>query len=208
MPINFSDFIVHGKSDHDLLSIPVDEQRGTFSIQVQDGSLGSRILRWLKGERAQANVNQLRAAEELFHSVLKATGNDAHRTNLIFKSAGIKTAKPITVRQVKKVIAGLGLTKQDYGTKGAPLAPTRAHGHVAIVPTTVDVERIAGAIQALKPGYDLDLFKRYGKDLVEGLKQTVAPDDAGFGQQVADLLESLSDLEEELHLVSKDLESG
>jgi hypothetical protein len=131
MPINFSDFIVHGKSDHDLLSIPVDEQRGTFSIQVQDGSLGSRILRWLEGERA--------------------------------------------------------------------------HGHVAIVPTTVDVERIAGAIQALKPGYDLDLFKRYGKDLVEGLKQTVAPDDAGFGQQVADLLESLSDLEEELHLVSKDL---
>jgi len=45
MPINFSDFIVHGKADHDLLSIPVDEQRGTFSIQVQDGSLGGRLLR-------------------------------------------------------------------------------------------------------------------------------------------------------------------
>ncbi len=208
MPINFSDFIVHGKSDHDLLSIPVDEQRGTFSIQVQDGSLGSRILRWLKGDRAQANVNQLRAAEELFHSVLKATNNDAYRTNLILKSAGIKTAKPITVRQVKKVIAGLGLTKQDYGSKGAPLAPTRAHGHVSILPTTVDIDRLGGAIQALKPGYDLDLFKRYGRDLVEGLKKTVAADDEGFSQQVADLVESLSDLEEELHLVSKDIERG
>ena len=208
MPINFSDFIVHGKSDHDLLSIPIDERSGTFSIQVQDGSLGSRILRWLKGERTQANVNQLRAAEELFHSVLNATGNDAHRTNLIFKSAGIKTAKPITVRQVKKVIAGLGLTKQDYGTKGAPLVATRSHGNVSIVPTTVDIDRLGGAIEALKPGYGLDLFKRYGRDLVEGLKKTVAADDEGFGQQVADLLESLSDLEEELHLVSKDIESG
>lgn len=208
MPISFSDFIVHGKSDNDLLSIPIDEQHGTFSIQVQDGSLGSRILRWLKGERTQANVNQLRAAEELFHSVLKATGNDAHRTNLILKSAGIQTAKPITVRQVKKVVAGLGLTKQDYGAKGAPLAPTRSHGNVSIVPTTVDVERLGSAIEALKPGYDLDLFKRYGRDLVEGLKKTVAADDEGFGGQVADLLESLSDLEEELHLISKDIESG
>ena len=208
MPINFSDFIVHGKSDHDLLSIPVDEQRGTFSIQVQDGSLGSRILRWLKGERTQSNVNQLRAAEELYHSVLDATGNDAHRTNLILKSAGIKVAKPITVRQVKQVIAGLGLTKADYGTKGAPLVPTRAHGYVSIVPTTVEIDRIGGAIEALKPGYDLDLFKRYGKDLVEGLKKTVAADDEGFGQQAADLIESLSDIEEELHLISKDIESG
>jgi len=208
MPINFSDFIVHGKSDHDLLSIPVDEQRGTFSIQVQDGSLGSRILRWLKGERTQSNANQLRAAEELYHSVLDATGNDAHRTNLILKSAGIKVAKPITVRQVKQVIAGLGLTRADYGTKAAPLAPTRSHGHVAIVPTTVDVERLGGKIEALKPGYDLDLLKRYGKDLVEGLKKTVAADDEGFGQQAADLIESLSDIEEELHLISKDIESG
>jgi hypothetical protein len=113
MPLNFSDFIVHDKADHDLLSIPVDEQRGTFSIQVQDGSLESRILRWLKGERTQTNINQLRAAEELFHSVLMATDHDTHRTDLIFKSAGIKTAKSITVRQIKKVIVGLGLTKQD-----------------------------------------------------------------------------------------------
>lgn len=208
MPINFSDFIVHGKSDYDLISIPVDEQRGTFSIQVQDGSLGSRILRWLKGERTQSNLNQLRAAEELFHSVLNATGNDAHRTNLILKSAGIKTAKPITVRQVKKVAAGLGLTKQDYGTKGAPLVPSRSHGHVSIVPTTVDVQRISSAIQTLKPGYDLDLLKRYSRDLVEGLKKPVATDDVEFGEQAADLIESLSDLEEELHLISKDINSG
>jgi hypothetical protein len=208
MPINFSEFIFHGKSDNDLLSIPVNEQRGTFSIQTQDGSLGGKILRWLKGERSQANANQLRAADELFHSVLDATGNDAHRTNLILKSAGIKTAKPITVRQVKQVIAGLGLTKQDYGVKGAPLSPTRAHGHVAIVPTTVDIGRIGNAIQTLKPGYDLDLIKRYGRELEEGLKKTVAPDDEGFGKQVADLLESLSDIEEELHLISKDIENG
>ena len=208
MPIKFSEFILHGKADHDLLTIPVDEQRGTFTIQAQDGSLGGKILRWLRGERAQANVNQLRAAQELFHSVLDATGNDAHRTNLILKSAGIKTAKPITVRQVKKVIAGLGLTKQDYGVKGAPLNPTRAQGHVSIVPTTVDIDRIGNAIQVLKPGYDLSLFNRYGKELVETLKQTVAADDEGFSKQVADLLESLSDLEEELHLIAKDIESG
>ena len=72
MPIKFSEFILHGKADHDLLSIPVDDHRGTFTIQAQDGSLGGKILRWLRGERAQANVNQLRAADELFHSVLDA----------------------------------------------------------------------------------------------------------------------------------------
>ncbi len=104
MPINFSEFIVHGKADHDLLSIPLDEQNGTFSVQVQDGSLGSRIMRWLRGERSQATANQLRAADELFHSILDATGNDVHRTSLIMRSAGIKSAKPITVRQVKQVI--------------------------------------------------------------------------------------------------------
>jgi hypothetical protein len=208
MPINFSDFIVHGKSDNDLLSIPVNEQTGTFSIQVQDGSLGGRILRWLKGERAQTNVNQLRAAEELFHSVLDATGNDAHRTNLILKSAGVRISKPISVRQVKKVIAGLGLTKQDYGTKGAPLAPTRAHGHVAITPTAADTDRIGNSIAALKPDYELKYLNRYGKQINEALKKQVAADDAGFGEQVADLMEGLSDLEDEFHDIIKDIEAG
>jgi hypothetical protein len=208
MPIPFSEFIFHGKADQDLLSISVDEENRTASIQVQNGSFGSRLLRWFKGERAQANDNQLRAARELFRSVLEATGNDNHRTNLILKSAGIKTAKPITMRQVKQVIAGLGLTRQDYGNKSAPLAPTRAHGHVVVVPTIPDLERIGNAIQALKPGYDLDLLKRYGKDLNDGLKKTVAPDDEGFGKQAADLMESLSDIEEELHLIMQDIERG
>ena len=208
MPIHFSEFIFHGKSDNDLLSIPVNEQTGTFSIQVQDGSLGSRILRWLKGERAQTNVNQLRAAEELFHSVLDATGNDAHRTQVILKSAGVRISKPISVRQVKKVIAGLGLTKQDYGNKGAPLASTRAHGHVAITPTAADAERIGNKIAALKPDYNLTYLTRYGKQINDALKKQVAPDDAGFSEQVADLLEGLSDLEDEFHDISKDIEAG
>ena len=208
MPIDFSNFIVHGKSDHDLLALPIDEQQGTFTVQVQDGSLGARIMRWLRGQRSQTNLNQQRAADEFFHSVRQATGNDQYRTNLIMQSAGIRVGKPITVRQVKQVIQGLGLVSRDYGAKGAPIPTTRTHGQVAIVPTLADINPLCDSILLLKATYNLDLLKQYGKDLETTLKKPVAADDATFGQQAADLQESLEDIESECHLIMKDIENG
>ncbi len=79
---------------------------------------------------------------------------------------------------------------------------------MGVVPTAADTDRIGAAIQALKPDYDLKLLKRYGKAVNDNLKEQVAADDVGFAGQVANLLESFSDLEEELHEITKEIQAG